>query len=75
MGEEQPQRPLLRIVRGQPTELELAALTAVLASAAARTGARPQQGAPRSAWANRAGLLRRPLPHGQGAWRSSVLPR
>jgi hypothetical protein len=75
VGVEHPVRPLLRVVRGQPDDVELAAVTVVLASVAARAGEGSQRSAPRSAWADRAALLRRPLSHGPGAWRSSVLPR
>ncbi|WAL64957.1 acyl-CoA carboxylase subunit epsilon [Amycolatopsis cynarae] len=67
-------RPFLRIVRGAPDEVELAALTAVVTAAAS---AQPGQGAPRrrSNWADRARLLRAPLRPGEGAWRASALPR
>ena len=74
MGEEQPKRPLLRLVRGRPDDVELAALTAVLASVAARAGRRPEQPAARSAWADRSATLRRPPSPGVGAWRASALP-
>jgi hypothetical protein len=62
--------PFLRVVRGEPTPEELAALVAVLA-------ARPAAAEPppvRSAWsdpARRLGLTTRP---GPGAWRRSALP-
>jgi hypothetical protein len=66
------QRPLLRVVRGDPDEAEIAALTAVVAGLAV------QQAEPapprRSAWADRAALVRRPLHAGPGAWRASALP-
>jgi Acyl-CoA carboxylase epsilon subunit len=72
-------RPVLRVVRGNPTPEELAALVAVLA-ASATTGplgadaGRPPT-APGSAWRSRAGSVRQPLPHGPDAWRASALPR
>ena len=65
-------RPFLRIVRGTPDDEELAALTAVVAAIAAQRPA-PSTEAPRSHWADRAALVRRPLPHGPGAWRASGL--
>ncbi|HVV13165.1 acyl-CoA carboxylase subunit epsilon [Amycolatopsis sp.] len=67
-------RPFLRIVKGNPDDAELAALTAVLAAAASAPAAAT---APlrRSEWANRARTLRQPLQHGPGAWRASGLPR
>jgi hypothetical protein len=71
-------RPFLRIVRGNPDDEELAALTAVLTAAA--SAPEPDPGGPagpqhRSHWADRARLLRAPLHPGQGAWRASALPR
>ncbi|RKT57531.1 acyl-CoA carboxylase subunit epsilon [Saccharothrix australiensis] len=68
-------QPYLKVVRGAPDDVELAALTAVVAGlATARggdAGARPR----RSAWADRSRLVRTALSHGPGAWRSSALPR
>jgi len=63
--------PYLRVVRGEPTAEELAALVAVLAARSAATAPAPR---PRSAWADpvrRLGLTARP---GPGAWRRSALP-
>jgi hypothetical protein len=64
--------PFLRVVKGDPTPEELAALVAVVASlggsvvpAARRT---PEWNAPRR-------LHRVPAHHGPGGWRSSGLPR
>ncbi|WP_158892052.1 acyl-CoA carboxylase subunit epsilon [Amycolatopsis anabasis] len=72
--EETPRRPLLRVVRGNPDDAELAALTAVITAAAANPGPPP---APprRSRWADRAAGLRRPLHPGPGGWRASAYPR
>lgn len=66
--------PALHIVRGKPSDEELAALTVVLAkmSTAAATPAHPA-GA-RSAWADPAYRLRIPLHRGPGAWRTSLRP-
>ncbi|MFC4004187.1 acyl-CoA carboxylase subunit epsilon [Prauserella oleivorans] len=72
--EEQPQRPLLRVVRGNPDDAELAALTAVIAGLAAASPEREEPPA-RSRWADRAALVRAPLHPGQGAWRASAFPR
>jgi len=67
--------PLLRVVRGQPTDEEAAALAVVLA---AKLAARPAHGrAGRSAvsgWADRARALRAPLTPGPGAWRRAARP-
>ena len=63
-------RPLLRVVKGEPTAEELAALVAVVAARRANpTG--PATQTPRSAWAAPKWRLRRPLSTGPGAWRSS----
>lgn len=69
-----PVRPLLRVVRGTPDDAELAALTAVVAALAAGDSPEPAP-RPRSRWADRAALVRAPLPVGPGAWRASGLPR
>jgi len=66
-------RPVLRIVRGDATAEEIAALVAVLGT---RTGSE-QPAASRTTrvvggWADPARLARRPLPHGPGAWRASA---
>ena len=64
-------KPLLRVVRGNPTPEELAALVAVVS---ARGAAVEDEPAPvRSLWA--APQLRRPLTTGPGAWRASALPQ
>ena len=65
--------PLLRVVRGDPTPEELAALVAVLVTRA--VPAAPSPAPARSAWVDRARYLRGPLPHGSGAWRAAALPR
>ena len=67
-----PARPLLRVVRGDPTPEELAALIAVV-TARASGAPEPELVVP-SPWTDRSARLRRPLPHGRGAWRASGLP-
>ena len=65
--------PLLRIVRGDPTDDELAALVAVVA---ARSTTAPDPGAaPSGRWAAAPRRLREPLRPGPGAWGASHLPR
>ncbi|MBM7770089.1 3-oxoacyl-ACP reductase-like protein [Actinokineospora baliensis] len=66
-------RPLLRVVRGNPDPAELAALTVVLAAASGAPAEAPTP-AP-SAWASPSALVRRPLNPGPGAWRTSGFPR
>lgn len=65
-------RPLLRVVRGAPDDAELAALAAVVASLA-RPAVKPRR--PRSSWADRRRLARRPTAAAPGGWRTSALPR
>jgi hypothetical protein len=81
MTEQQPpERPWLRVVRGDPTPEELAALVAVLAArqaqasqVAAEAGAGAAPGR-RSAWGHPDSAFRQPLRHGPDAWRRSALP-
>lgn len=67
------QTPHLRVVRGEPTAEELAALVTVLAAAGGGSGAPDDE--PPSAWNDRQAWARLPLRHGPGAWRSSAWPR
>ena len=69
-------RPLISVVRGQPTDAELAAVVTVLAAraAAAAAVAAPAR-ASRSSWSNASRLMREPIVPGPGAWRRSALPR
>ncbi|SDO35245.1 Acyl-CoA carboxylase epsilon subunit [Klenkia soli] len=62
-------RPLLRVVRGEPSAEELAALTAVVAALSQRRErTRPT---PLGGWASRTDAVRRPLHHGPGGWHAS----
>ena len=72
MSSQPPEPPPLRLVRGDATPEEVAALLAVL-TAASTGDAEP---APRrtTAWSDRARAVRRPLHHGPGAWRASAWP-
>ncbi|MFP5335970.1 MAG: acyl-CoA carboxylase subunit epsilon [Actinomycetes bacterium] len=66
-------RPVLRIVRGDATAEEIAALVTVLAATSGgQSGETP---AAASAWSDRAALTRGVLPHGPHAWRSSAWTR
>jgi Acyl-CoA carboxylase epsilon subunit len=73
----------LSVVRGNPTDTELAALVTVLAaragaSAATVTSAADQPTparAPRSPWSDKSWLMRASLSPGPDAWRRSALPQ
>ena len=67
-----PARPLLTVVRGEPTPEQLAALIAVV-SARGSGGGEPEEAPAPSLW-NRP-TLRGPLHPGPGAWQASALPR
>jgi Acyl-CoA carboxylase epsilon subunit len=65
--------PVLRVIRGDATPEEIAAVVAVLLARPALAEPRPRR-VP-SAWADRSRLVRRPLFPGPDAWRRSALPR
>jgi hypothetical protein len=68
-------RPPLFVIRGDATDEEVAALTAVLqALAAGATASDPPQ-RPRPEWSAPRRSHRRPLSHGPGGWRASSLPQ
>jgi hypothetical protein len=70
-----PSRPLLTVVRGEPTAAEIAAVTVVIGALAGRASQRPdRQRADGSRWAAKDQLMRAPLAAGSGAWRASALP-
>ena len=67
-------RALFRVVRGAPSDEEVAALTVVLATATTGAAASPR---PRvvDRWSDPPARLRVPLHPGPGAWRASAWPR
>jgi hypothetical protein len=66
---EEAARPLLRVVKGEPTPAELAALTVVVAALSQR---RPRRRpTPVGAWASRADAVRPALLPGPGGWRAA----
>jgi hypothetical protein len=67
-------RALFRVVRGEPTDEELAALTVVLAAAAAGSGGDAPP-VPRKVWGDPAASHRRPLAVGPDAWRTTYWSR
>ncbi|WP_081682602.1 acyl-CoA carboxylase subunit epsilon [Marmoricola sp. URHB0036] len=70
-SEERP--PLLRIVKGDPTPEEVAALVSVVsAMAAGAAEAAASDHAPKSEWSAHHRKLRTTHRHGVGAWRTSA---
>jgi hypothetical protein len=63
------EEPLLRVVRGEPSAEELAALTVVVAAMSQRRSRR--RPVPVGTWASYADGHRRPLEHGHGGWRAA----
>ena len=69
----EPQQPLLRIVKGDPTPEEVAALVSVVsAMAAGAAEASANQKRPRPEWSAPHRRLRGTHRHGAGAWRASA---
>ena len=67
-------RPVLKLIKGNATEEELAALITVIA--AMSTGAGQEKSAkPKSEWSAHHRKVRVTLRHGRGAWGASGLPR
>jgi hypothetical protein len=73
MVDDETARVHLRIVKGDPTPEELAALVAVLAGRGGGEEPAPEP-VPVGAWSDRSRQLRRPLRRGPGAWRASGRP-
>jgi hypothetical protein len=69
MAEPSPRRAL-RIVRGEPTPEELAALTAVVAAAGSGASTEPDEPR-RGRWSDPAAAHRRAWLPGPGAWRAA----
>jgi hypothetical protein len=67
-----PDRPHLRVVHGDATPEEVAALVAVLTSLGGDAAPAPRR---TPEWSAHHRKLRQTHPHGPGAWRSSNLPR
>jgi hypothetical protein len=69
-----PGPPLLRVVRGDATAEDIAALVAVLLARSADAETPGQARSVNNAWSDRSRQLRRPLSPAPGAWRRSALP-
>jgi hypothetical protein len=70
-GGARPETPLLRVVKGDPTVEELAALVAVVAASAATVAEAPK---PVPVWAAARARMRPTLRAGRGGWHASGLP-
>jgi hypothetical protein len=66
------QQPLLRIVKGDPTPEEVAALVSVVSAMAAGAQAATGRSGPRPEWGAHHRGLRGIHRHGPGAWRASA---
>jgi hypothetical protein len=71
---DEARRPVLRVIRGDATPEEIAALMAVVSARAAEPVA-DDRPAVRAAWTDRAALMHQPLMPGPGAWRASAWRR
>ncbi|MGH3384300.1 MAG: acyl-CoA carboxylase subunit epsilon [Nocardioidaceae bacterium] len=69
-----PAPPLLRVVKGDPSPEELAALVAVVSTRATAAGAGAGPSPRRSEWGSHHRTLRQTHRHGPGAWRAAALP-
>lgn len=72
---EQAPAPVLRIVRGNPSPTQVAALTAVLAGVGGGDGGGDGSRRPRTLWTARARFARPRPAVGPDGWRASALPR
>ncbi len=68
---DEPARPTLRVIRGDATEEEIAALLAVILARGPAPTSPARTPAPASVWNERSRALRRPVRPGPGAWRAS----
>jgi hypothetical protein len=72
-GPQPADKPTLRIINGNPTPEEVAAVTVVLTAIAGGASNREPEPVTRAGtWADPALRMRRPIHPGQGAWRASV---
>ena len=65
-------QPALRVIRGEPTPEELAALTALVSVAAANGADVEREPARRGRWNDPAAMHRRPLLSGPAGWRAAA---
>ncbi len=72
MTDESKVQPVLRVVRGDATPEEIAALVAVIGALGGGEAPTPRR---TPEWSAHHRKVRTTLPHGPGGWRSSALPR
>jgi len=65
----------LKIIKGDATPEEIAAVVIALSARAAATNPLQKTSQTSKSWSNPSYRVRKTLPVGQGAWRSSALPR
>jgi hypothetical protein len=68
-----PDQPMLRVVRGDATAEEVAAIVAVLALRS--TAAPPARSRTLSIWADKGRMMRETVAPSPGGWRRSAFPR
>ncbi|UYM04009.1 acyl-CoA carboxylase subunit epsilon [Solicola gregarius] len=69
------ERPVLRVVQGEPSEEELAAVIAVVAARTNAGGEPEREPKARSRWGDPAYAVRPVLSPGPDGWRRSAFPR
>ena len=74
-SQEAPAQPHLRVVKGDPSAEELAALVTVVAAVSAAAASAGPARKPRPEWSHPARGHRSALSPGLGGWRASGLPR
>ncbi|MBA2444144.1 MAG: acyl-CoA carboxylase subunit epsilon [Nocardioidaceae bacterium] len=74
MPDQEQALPLLKVLKGDPTPEELAALVAVVAARVA-AGGDERTVVRRSSWPARERNMRGAHHHGPGRWRASAFPR
>jgi hypothetical protein len=72
MSTHEPQHPQLRVVKGEPTAEELAAIAAIVTAAASAASADAPAPPLRGRWNDPARMHRRPLLSGPGGWRAAL---
>ena len=68
-------QPMLRVIHGDATPEEIAAIVSVLAVRARRAAGAAAPARQLSIWADKGRMMREPLAPSQGGWRRSAFPR